>query len=327
MIFLLVIAVSFFSITGFGFSAKTASPWELAQKYPDYAKVSGPAGKRQVAITFDDGPDGLYTPKILDVLKENQAKATFFLIGTHAEANPEMVKRIVNEGHEIGNHSYDHSSLPDVAISKFQNEILDTKKILKQISGYDPLFFRPPFTRITDEQVKWLADQKISTILWNTDTQDWKQLPADLIETKVFDQVKPGSIIIMHSAYPDGDSLNLSGTIAALPQIIKKLRAQGLEPVTISELLGTPAYSDERKVPEIQLDSTEYSIVVQENLDTSVTVINGMKRVTGLCTFSVDDPSVVTVDFFGNIKGIKRGKALLTATYNGSKTTAKIYVY
>ncbi len=149
-------------------------------------------------------------------------KPLFFLIGEHSEAHPELVKRIISEGHDIGNHTYDHPSLPSLPAAQFQNEILDTGKLLKRISGHDPLLFRPPYTRITEDQVKWLAEQKIYTIGWNVDTQDWKQIPANLVESKVFDQIKPGAIIIMHSASPDG-AANLSSTVEALPRIIKKV--------------------------------------------------------------------------------------------------------
>jgi peptidoglycan/xylan/chitin deacetylase (PgdA/CDA1 family) len=221
-----LIAISFFWLTGF--SNPSASINVMAQKYPIYVKQSGTSDKQQVALTFDDGPDTENTPKILDILKENHAKASFFVIGNHAEANPEIVKRIISEGNEIGNHTYDHRYLPDLPTDKFQKEILDTAKILKRITGQAPLLFRPPYTSITEDQVKWLGDQNIYTVAWNVDTQDWKGIPADLIEAKVFDQIKPGAIIIMHSASPDNGS-NLSGTVEALPRIIKRLRKQGLE--------------------------------------------------------------------------------------------------
>ena len=213
---------------------------------PASSQLSGPTDKRQVAITFDDGPDSEYTPKILDVLKENHAKATFFLIGNHAEAHPEIVKRIEREGNDIGNHSYDHPYLPNLSPIPFQNEILDTGNLLKRITGHEPLLFRPPYTSLTEDQEKWLVDQKLYTIAWNVDTQDWKGIPADQIEAKVFDQVKPGAIIVMHSASPDNGG-KLSGTVEALPHIIKRLRDQGYEPVTVSHLLGIRAYADSHK--------------------------------------------------------------------------------
>jgi peptidoglycan/xylan/chitin deacetylase (PgdA/CDA1 family) len=360
-----LVAVSFFWLTGF--SNPSASIDDMAQKYPTYVKQSDPSNKRQVALTFDDGPDTVYTPRILDVLKENHAKATFFLIGNHAEANPEIVKRIVSEGNEIGNHTYDHRYLPDLPTAQFQNEILDTGKILNRITGHDPLLFRPPYTSITEEQVKWLADHKIYTIAWNDDTQDWKGIPTDLIEAKVFDQIKPGSIIVMHSASPD-DGAKLSGTVEALPRIIKRLREQGLEPVTVSQLLGIPAYTDgnsnngpksseseavlttsqpgmsskvtdnvygnvygmpEPPKPVLRLDSEDYSLVVGEPLDTVVTSVSGNQKVdvTKNSTFSISDPTIASVDRMGTITGLKRGETVLTATYNNMKTTAKIYVY
>ncbi|WCK53309.1 polysaccharide deacetylase family protein [Aneurinibacillus sp. Ricciae_BoGa-3] len=149
------IAISFLCLTGFSAPTQNSLPAsmsEMAQKYPDYVKQIGPSDKREVAITFDDAPDPQFTPKILDVLKQNHAKATFFLIGNHAEAHPELVKRIISEGNEIANHSYDHAYLPNLSPDKFQNEILHTSKVINDITGKAPLLFRPPYTSITEEE-------------------------------------------------------------------------------------------------------------------------------------------------------------------------------
>jgi peptidoglycan/xylan/chitin deacetylase (PgdA/CDA1 family) len=315
-------------------------------------KKTGPSDKRQVALTFDDGPDTVYTPRILDALKENHARATFFLIGNRAEANPELVKRIADEGHDVGNHSYNHPRLPSLSPDQFQKEISDTEAVLKRITGHTPLLIRPPYSLITEEQAKGLTDQKRYIIDWNADTQDWKQIPASLIETKVFDQVKPGSIIVMHSASAGDEAANLSGTVEALPRIIKRLRDQGLEPVTVSQLLGVPAYEDEQYPPApkvaaasstvtettykldspqsgIRLDSEDYSVVVGKTLNTVVTSWTGSQKadVTPSCTFAIADQKIASVDRTGNITGLKRGVTVVTATYGNLTTTAKIYVY
>jgi peptidoglycan/xylan/chitin deacetylase (PgdA/CDA1 family) len=317
----------------------------LAAKYPAYVKKSGPSDKRQVALTFDDGPDTVYTSRILDALKENHAKATFFLIGNRAEANPELVKRIADEGHDVGNHSYSHPRLPSLSPDQFQKEISDNEAVLKRITGHTPQLIRPPYSSVTEEQAKWLVDQKRYIIDWNADTQDWKQIPASLIETKVFDQVKNGSIIVMHSASAGGDALNLSGTVEALPRIIKRLRDQGLEPVTVSQLLGVPAYADVQNpapnvpaapapVPDspksvIRLDSEDYSVVVGQTLNTAVTAWTGSQKkdVTTSCTFAIADPKIASVDRTGNITGLKRGVTVITATYGNLTTMGKFYVY
>ncbi|MCZ8513207.1 polysaccharide deacetylase family protein [Paenibacillus filicis] len=354
------ITVCFFWLTGINSVPANASPQcaamaDMSAKYPDYAKQGGKPDQRQVALTFDDGPDTVYTPKILDELKENHAKATFFLIGSRAEAHPDIVKRIVNEGSDVANHTYDHRRLTDIPFDQFQKEVLDTGKILKQITGHKPQFFRPPYTCIAEEQVKWLVDQKIYTIFWNVDTQDWMEQPADQVEAHVFNQIRPGAIIVMHST--------VGNTAEALPRIIKRLRDQGFEPVSVSQLLGVSAYADENQSgpnsnesanantsskviservadnvygkPQppksaIELDSTDYSLVVKENMDTSVfNSVYGSKRndVTKYSTFSTADPTIVTVDPTGTMTGLKRGETVLTATYKDMKTTAKITVY
>jgi peptidoglycan/xylan/chitin deacetylase (PgdA/CDA1 family) len=328
---------------------------EMSAKYPAYVKQGGKPDQRQVALTFDDGPDTVYTPKILDELKESHAKATFFLIGSRAEAHPDIVKRIVSEGSDIANHTYNHARLTDISFDQFQKEVLDAGKILKQITGHEPQFSRPPYTCIAEEQLKWLTDQKKYTIFWNVDTQDWMQQPADQVEAHVFNQIKPGAIIVMHST--------LGNTVEALPRIIKRLRDQGLEPVSVSQLLGVPAYTDENQsgptsiesapvltssmvrndqVTEnvygrlqppksaLGLDSDDYSLIVGNTTDTTVfhSVYGNKKEdVTKNSTFSIADPAIVSVNPTGILTGLKRGETVLTATYKDMKTTAKITVY
>lgn len=353
------VAVCFFWLTGINSVPAKASPQPVAMadmsaKYPAYVKQGGKPDQHQVALTFDDGPDTVYTPKILDELKENHAKATFFLIGSRAEANPDIVKRIVSEGSDIANHTYNHPRPTDISFDQFQKEVLDTGKTLKQITGHEPQFFRPPYTCIAEEQLKWLTDQKKYTIFWNVDTQDWMLQPAVQVEAHVFNQIKPGAIIVMHST--------ISNTAEALPHIIKRLRDQGFEPVSVSQLLGVPAYTDENQsgpnssestpvitsskimneqvtenvygkpqLPKsvLGLDSADYSLVVRQTMDTTVfnSVYGSKKDVTKYSTFSTADPNIVSIDPTGTLTGLKRGETVLTATYKDLKTTAKITIY
>lgn len=130
---------------------------DLRNKYPSTFILSGPSNKRQVALTFDDGPDLEYTPQILDVLKNNNVKATFFVVGNRAEAHPEIVRRMIAEGHEVANHSYNHANLPKMEAADFRRQLEQTDRILEPLIGYSPKLFRPPYGAIDEQQVLWLA--------------------------------------------------------------------------------------------------------------------------------------------------------------------------
>lgn len=209
---------------------------ELHEKYRSTFVFNGPSAGRQVSLTFDDVPDTQFTPQILDILKKYNVKATFFVVGNRAEAHPELVKRIVQEGHAIGNHSYSHPNLPKVSDARFHDEVLRTEKILHQLTGYSTSIFRPPYGNINEAQIQWLAGQRMNIINWNVDSLDWEGLNAKQVLSNVMSHVGPGSIILQHGAGGTGE--NLTGTVQALPVIIERLQAKGIRLVTIPELLG-----------------------------------------------------------------------------------------
>jgi len=211
---------------------------DLRAKYKTMFLLNGPASKREVALTFDDAPDDRFTPQILDVLKREGVKATFFVVGNRIEAHPEIVQRMVKEGHVVGNHSYNHPNLPKLNDADFQNQINKTDLLIQSISGYRPTFIRPPYGNISEKQIQWLASQHKIIVNWNVDSLDWKGLNAEQVKTNVLAHVRPGSIILQHSAGGSGE--DLSGTVQALPLIINKLRNDGVKLVTVSELLNLP---------------------------------------------------------------------------------------
>lgn len=211
---------------------------DLRAKYKSTFLLSGPSSKREVALTFDDAPDDKFTPQVLDILNSEGVKATFFLIGNRVEAHPEIVQRMINEGHVVGNHSYNHANLPKLNDADFQNQVNKTDSIIRSISGYTPKFIRPPYGNIGETQIQWLASQHKTIVNWNVDSLDWKGLNAEQVKTNVLAQVHPGSIILQHAAGGTGE--DLSGSVQALPDIIRKLRNDGVKLVTIPELLNLP---------------------------------------------------------------------------------------
>ncbi len=219
-------------------AVRTTKPMSLADlraKYQSTFWLHGPSSKREVALTFDDAPDDVYTPQILDALKREGVRATFFVVGNRIEAHPEIVQRMVEEGHILGNHSYNHANLPKLSDEDFRSQINRTDKLIQSFTGYRPTFVRPPYGNINEPQIQWLASQHKIIVNWNVDSLDWKGLNAEQVKSNVLAHTMPGSIILQHAAGGVGE--DLSGTVQALPDIIRSLRNQNVTLVTIPELL------------------------------------------------------------------------------------------
>ncbi|WP_088835141.1 polysaccharide deacetylase family protein [Paenibacillus tyrfis] len=208
---------------------------QLVRKYPELLLLRGSAASGQVALTFDDAPDTTFTPQVLDVLKKYQVRATFFLVGAQAEKHPEMVKRIVREGHVIGNHSYSHKLFTKLSDDLFQSQVLQTQQTLKRLIGYSPRLLRPPYGEISESQLLWASEHGYRIVNWNVDSLDWKQLGQEKVISNIITNVKPGSIILQHSGGGPGQDLN--GTVQALPTVIQTLKSRNLKMVTLPELL------------------------------------------------------------------------------------------
>lgn len=208
---------------------------QLRAKYPDDFKLSGTAKEKSIALTFDDGPDERFTPQVLDMLKAYGVKATFFVLGKKAEAHPAIVKRMIREGHIVGNHSYRHPLFTKLPVDQFAQEIGQTEEVLNRLIGYRPKLLRPPYGEIDEEQLLWAKNSGYVVVNWNVDSLDWKNLNEEQVSGNILGHTKAGAIVLQHSA--GGGSQDLSGTVKALPGIITKLRGQGYKLVTIPELL------------------------------------------------------------------------------------------
>src|SRR5881394_319195 len=212
-------------------------------KFPKFPTLyhQGAGGEHQVAISFDDGPDPRWTPKILDILKGANVKAAFFLVGANAERYPGLVRRIVNEGHEIGNHTYYHPNLALCWPEHVRLELNATQLLLETITGRATTLFRPPYAADTQpSQMSELMPLQIAqdlsylVVLENIDPQDWAKPGADIILQRIKQQRRDGSIILLHDA--GGDR---SQTVEALPRILNYLQTRGDSIVSLSTLLGT----------------------------------------------------------------------------------------
>jgi cellulose synthase/poly-beta-1,6-N-acetylglucosamine synthase-like glycosyltransferase/peptidoglycan/xylan/chitin deacetylase (PgdA/CDA1 family)/spore germination protein YaaH len=212
-------------------------------KFPEFPTLyhQGAGGEHQVAITFDDGPDPRWTPRILDILKAGNVKAAFFLVGVNAERYPGLVRRIVNEGHEIGNHTYYHPNLALCWPEHIRLELNATQLLIETITGRATTLFRPPYAADTSpSQLSELIPLQIAedlnylVVLENIDPEDWAKPGADIILRRVKQQRRDGSIILLHDA--GGDR---SQTVEALPRILDWLHTRGDTVVPLSTLLGT----------------------------------------------------------------------------------------
>lgn len=197
-----------------------------------YRYASG-NGRRRVALTFDDGPHPKYTPQILDILAEYGVKATFFMVGSNAEYYPQLVKRVLAEGHEIGNHTQNHYHTVHMSNEELTRDILACSKTLSKFTdGTPPKLFRPP-EGVFNEEIKALCSQEGYTlVMWSVDTRDWAHTPVPDIVANVRAHAQDGAIILMHDFIG-----KKSPTPTALRQIIPMLQGAGYELVTVSRLL------------------------------------------------------------------------------------------
>lgn len=191
--------------------------------------------KKLIAITFDDGPNPIYTPQILDLLKENQAKATFFVLGKRVQMYPALAIREVNEGHEIANHTFDHHYLKNVPPEKLIEEIRQTQDIIFDVTEQMPHVFRPPGGFYNDALLQLTGEDKLTVVMWSwyQDTKDWKRPGVDKIVSTVLSNVHNGDIILFHDLQGD-----CSQTVEALRQILPELGRQGYQFVTVTDLIA-----------------------------------------------------------------------------------------
>lgn len=185
-----------------------------------------------IALTFDDGPDKRYTTAILDILKEKDVKATFFVVGLQASKYPDVLKRIDDEGHAIGNHTYNHKDLSKQTKETIMDEMLTTDEAIKEAIGYTPTLFRAPYGAVNETVKAIMKDNNREMISWNVDTRDWAGTSSADMLSMIKKKAKPGAVILMHSF----GNKHIQNTVKALPGIIKELEDMGYKLVTIDEL-------------------------------------------------------------------------------------------
>jgi peptidoglycan/xylan/chitin deacetylase (PgdA/CDA1 family) len=204
-----------------------------------------------IALTFDDGPNATLTPKLLDLLAARHLKATFFVVGQNAADHPDILKRAVREGHEIGNHSWSHPNLGKMSDDAVRRELQKTEDAIVAAIGKKPTLMRPPYGSITARQKKWIHEEfGYRIILWDVDPLDWKRPGPSVVTARILKETKAGSIVLSHDIHPP--------TIEAMPATFDQLMKKGFKSVTVTELLAmatpippklTPSPSAPRALP------------------------------------------------------------------------------
>jgi peptidoglycan/xylan/chitin deacetylase (PgdA/CDA1 family) len=203
----------------------------VAAPKPRASYVSVPGVGRTIAITFDDGPSAKLTPQLLDILKARGIHATFFVVGENAAEYPDILKRAVAEGHEIGNHSWSHPQLTRLSADGVASQVEKTNTAIRAAIGHDPVLIRPPYGA-TNPRLDRLFNEKygMKVILWSVDPLDWKYRNSAHVEKEILAQTGPGGIILSHDIH--------ATTVAAMPATLDALIAKGYKFVTVSELIA-----------------------------------------------------------------------------------------
>lgn len=184
-----------------------------------------------IALTFDDGPHPVNTPKVLDILSRYNVKATFYVIGNKVGSYPHIIRRIVAEGHEIGNHTWTHSKLTRLSNAQIRSELTRTKNAIIRAAGVKPRTMRPPYGALLTRQRQWIhSEYGYPTILWDVDPQDWKRPGVSVVKQRLVSNARNGSILLLHDLH--------GPSIQAVPGVLDSLLRKGYKFVTVSQLIA-----------------------------------------------------------------------------------------
>ncbi len=194
--------------------------------------------EKMIAVTFDDGPSPSFTGQILDILKKYNAKATFFIIGEQAEKLPDLVKRQINEGHEIGNHMYRHREVFQMPMPEIKEDLEHSHRVIEGITGKPIRLYRPTSGYYNESIVGVAWSLEYIVILWSIDSKDWSGLRPGAIAKKILKKVKPGSIVLFHDLGGYRDT-----TVKTLEIVLPELTRRGYRFLTVSDLLERAGHS------------------------------------------------------------------------------------
>ncbi len=201
---------------------------EIAVQVSTRKMYAGNPARRWIALTFDDGPHPYHTPILLKTLRELGVRATFFVVGKNVDRYPELVRQMVQDGHEVENHTYHHLRLSQVPLGTVRDEIEAGASAIWRATGHVPRFVRPPGGMIDRSAHAVAQSESDVVVMWTQDPADYERPDADTLKRRLFESVRPGSIILLHEKVPV--------TVEVLPEFVREMRRRGYEFVTIEEM-------------------------------------------------------------------------------------------
>jgi peptidoglycan/xylan/chitin deacetylase (PgdA/CDA1 family) len=196
----------------------------------------GARGSKQIALTFDDGPNEPHTLHLLEVLAKYNVRATFFMIGRHVQQRPDIARTVAQAGHVIGNHTFTHPNLIFKSAAQTRQQLLDCRHALQDAISEHSNLFRPPFGGRRPSTLRMARELGLQTIMWNITGYDWNAPPAAVIEKKVARQMRGGDVILLHDGGDKAMGADRSQTVIATENLIRRYKDQGHEFVTVGEI-------------------------------------------------------------------------------------------
>ena len=198
--------------------------------------AGGVRGSKQIALTYDDGPNDPHTLKLLDVLAKHSVRATFFMIGRYVQQRPDIARAVAQAGHVIGNHTFTHPRLIFTSAARTHTQLRDCHQALTDAVGEHSNLFRPPFGGRRPATLRVARELGLQTVMWNVAGRDWNAASAAVIEKKIARQIRGGDVILLHDGGHRAMGADRAQTVIATENLIRRYRDQGYEFVTVEEM-------------------------------------------------------------------------------------------
>jgi len=206
-------------------------------------------GAKQLALTYDDGPNDPHTQRLLETLARHNVKATFFLIGRYVKQRPDIAREVVRAGHVVGNHTFSHPNLIFASARETRMQLQDCEQALTEAVGEHSRLFRPPFGGRRPGTLRIAHTLGLEPVMWNVTGWDWKAKPADYVERRVSRQIRGGDVILLHDGSHVAFGADRSQTVIATDRLIARYKADGYEFATVPEMMKKPGVSFQPAFP------------------------------------------------------------------------------